>query len=189
MVINQTTQLKELLSLTIVQQASDLHLSCGHVPVLRISGALVPLLKKKKLSAEDTQGLARALMTDEQFSRFLKEKEIDFSYNFEEKARFRVNIFFQRGHVSCALRLIPSKIQTIEELNLPSILHEFTKATQGFVLITGPSSQGKSTTLAALIDEINHERADHVITIEDPIEYLFKEEERLLIKERFIRIL
>jgi len=183
MATNHTTQLKELLSLTVTQQASDLHLSCGHVPVLRISGALVPLLKKKKLSAEDTQGLARALMTDEQFSRFLKEKEIDFSYNFEEKARFRVNIFFQRGHVSCALRLIPNNIRTIEELNLPSILHEFTKASQGFVLITGPSSQGKSTTLAALIDEINHERADHVITIEDPIEYIFKED-RAIIDQR-----
>ena len=180
---NYTTQLKELLSLTVKQQASDLHLSCGHVPVLRIAGALVPLLKKKKLSAEDTQGLARALMTNEQSSRFLKEKEIDFSYNFEEQARFRVNIFFQKGNVSCALRLIPSKIQTIEELNLPPILHEFTKASQGFVLITGPSSQGKSTTLAALIDEINHERADHVITIEDPIEYIFKED-RAIIDQR-----
>ena len=191
---NYTTQLKELLSLTVKQQASDLHLSCGHMPVLRIAGALVPLLKKKKLSAEDTQGLARALMTNEQSSRFLKEKEIDFSYNFEEQtrfteahkdlcARFRVNIFFQKGNVSCALRLIPSKIQTIEELNLPPILHEFTKASQGFVLITGPSSQGKSTTLAALIDEINHERADHVITIEDPIEYIFKED-RAIIDQR-----
>jgi len=94
---NYTTQLKELLSLTVKQQASDLHLSCGHMPVLRIAGALVPLLKKKKLSAEDTQGLARALMTNEQSSRFLKEKEIDFSYNFEEQTRFRVNIFFQKG--------------------------------------------------------------------------------------------
>ena len=180
---NYTAQLKELLSLTVKQQASDLHLSCSHPPILRISGSLVPLLKNKKLSSEDTQSLARVLTTDEQYGRLLKEKEIDFSYNFEEKARFRVNIFFQRGNISCALRLIPSKIPTIEELNLPPILHEFTKANQGFVLITGPSSQGKSTTLAALIDKINHERAEHIITIEDPIEYIFKED-RAIIDQR-----
>jgi len=183
MVTNYTVQLKELLSLTVEQQASDLHLSYGHAPVLRIAGVLIPLLKKKKLSDQDSQGLARALMTDEQYDRFLKEKEIDFSYNLEEKARFRVNVFLQRGSISCALRLIPEKIMTIEELSLPPILHEFTKAAQGFVLITGPSSQGKSTTLAALIDEINHERADHVITIEDPIEYIFKED-RAIIDQR-----
>jgi len=180
---NYTVQLKELLLLTIKQQASDLHLSCGHVPVMRVAGTLIPLLKKKKLSDQDTQGLARVLMTEEQYNRFLKEKEIDFSYNFEDKARFRANIFYQRGNVSCALRLIPEKIQTVEELSLPPILHEFTKATQGFVLITGPSSQGKSTTLAALIDEINHQRSDHVITIEDPIEYIFKED-RAIIDQR-----
>ncbi|OGZ24415.1 MAG: type IV pili twitching motility protein PilT [Candidatus Nealsonbacteria bacterium RIFCSPLOWO2_01_FULL_43_32] len=177
---NYLSQLKELLSLTVKQQASDLHLSCGHPPVLRSAGALVPLLKEKKLSAQDTQALARALMTPEQYTRLSGEKEIDFSYNFEDKARFRVNIFFQKGNVSCALRLIPSKIPTINELNLPPILHEFAKATRGFVLITGPSSQGKSTTLAALIDEINHERAEHIITIEDPIEYIFKEDRSII---------
>ncbi len=180
---NQNTQLKELLDLTIEQQASDLHLSCGHPPVLRIAGSLVPLVKKKKLASKDTEELAKILMTSEQYQRFLKTKEIDFSYNFENRARFRVNVFFQKGDISCALRLIPSKIKTIEELNLPPVLHEFTKATQGFVLITGPSSHGKSTTLAALIDEINHQRADHIITIEDPIEYVF-EDDRCIIDQR-----
>lgn len=180
---NYATQLKDLLTITCKQQASDLHLSCSHPPVLRAAGLLVPLLKKKKLSAQDTQGLARALMKETQYQRFLKEKEIDFSYNFEGKARFRVNVFLQRGTVSCALRLIPSKIPTFEELNLPPILHEFTRANQGFVLITGPSSQGKSTTLAAMVDEINHQRADHIITIEDPIEYVF-EEDRSIIDQR-----
>ncbi len=180
---NYTAQLKELLSLTIKEQASDLHLSCGHVPVLRIAGKLVPLLKKEQLSEQDTRGLARVLMDENQYDRFSKEKEIDFSYDFEEKTRFRVNVFFQRGSISCALRLITGKIQTIEELNLPPILHEFTKAKQGFVLITGPSSQGKSTTLAALIDEINHQRSDHIITIEDPIEYVFQDD-RAIIDQR-----
>jgi len=175
--------LNELLSLTVKEQASDLHISCGHPPVLRIQGMLIPLLKQKKVTAEDAEGLARVLLQDDKYPRFLKEKEIDFSLNFEDRARFRVNIFFQKGSISCALRLVSSKIPTIEELNLPPIMHEFTKANQGFVLITGPSSQGKSTTLAALLDEINHQRAEHIITIEDPIEYIFKED-RAIIDQR-----
>jgi len=182
---NYTSQLKELLQLTVKEQASDLHIPTGHPPVLRIAGRLVPLLKKKKLSSKDTRGLAEALMTQEQLKRFLEEKEVDFSYNFEGRARFRVNIFFQRGDVSCALRQIPSKVPTIEELNLPPVLHEFTKPSQGFVLITGPSSHGKSTTLAALVDEINHNRACHIITIEDPIEYVFTDD-RAIIDQREI---
>ena len=178
---NYTTQLKELLSITVQEQASDLHLSVGHPPVLRIAGRLIPLLKMEKLSSEDTRGLAEALMHEEQKKRFLREKEIDFSYNFEERgARFRVNIFFQRENVSAVLRLIPYRISTIEELNLPSVLHQFTRVSQGFVLVTGPSSHGKSTTLAALIDEINHTRYDHIITIEDPIEYVFKGDKSII---------
>ena len=163
---NYQNYLEELFDLTIKEQASDLHLSCNNSPTLRISGQLTPLLKKEKLSSEDTQELARALMTEVQFERFLKEKEFDFSYNFKGKTRFRVNVFFQRGVISIAMRLIPTKIKTIEDLGLPAILNQFTKASQGFVLITGPSSQGKSTTLAAMIDRINHTRADHIITIE-----------------------
>ena len=179
-----STQLKELLSITIQEQASDLHLSVGHPPVLRLAGRLVSLIKMKKLVSEDTKGLSEALMTENQRLRFLEKKEIDFSYNFaEKKARFRVNVFFQSGEVASVLRQIPAKIRTIEELNLPPILHEFTKPTQGFILITGPSSHGKSTTLAALIDEINHTRADHIITIEDPIEYVF-EDDRAIVDQR-----
>jgi len=167
------SKLKKLLELTIKEQASDLHFSVGHPPVLRISSRLVPLIKEKKLSPEDTRSLAFVLMTDSQRERFLEDKEMDFSYKFEERSRFRVNVFFQKGYISCALRLVPAQIKTISELNLPPVLYEFTKANQGFVLICGPSSQGKSTTLAALIDEINHIRADHIVTIEDPIEYVF----------------
>ena len=166
--------------MTITQKASDLHLSVGHPPVLRITGRLVPLVKRKKLLAEDCQGFAFALMTESQRERFLKEKEIDFSYGFGKLARFRVNIFYQRGTVSCALRLIPFDILTIEDLSLPPILHEFTRRSQGFFLVTGPSSQGKSTTLAAMLDEINHTRTDHIITIEDPIEYLFKDDRSVI---------
>ncbi len=177
---NYTSQLRDLLALTIQQQASDLHISVGHPPTLRVTGRLVPLVKMKKILPEDSQGLAFELMHEDQRQRFLQQKEIDFSYNFEDKDRFRVNIFFQKGNISAALRLIPAKIQTIEELNLPPVLHEFTKPNQGFVLITGPSSHGKSTTLAALIDEINHTKSDHIITIEDPIEYIFKDDKCII---------
>lgn len=175
--------LKDLLTLAIKGQASDLHISVGHPPVLRIAGQLSPLIKKKKLTSDESQGLAFALMTTSQKERFLKKKEIDFSYNFENKARFRVNIFFQNRGIGIALRLVPSKIPTLKELNLPLVLSQFTRPAQGFVMITGPSSHGKSTTLAALIDEINHTRTDHVITIEDPIEYVF-EDDRCIIDQR-----
>ncbi len=178
--MNYTPILKNLLEITLEQKASDLHISVGHSPTLRIGGKLVPLVRRKKLSSEDSKGLAFALLDQEQQERLLEKKEIDFSYNFDDEARFRVNIFFQRGDISCALRLIPSKIPTIEELNLTPILHEFIRPSQGFVLITGPSSQGKSTTLAALIDEINHTRAVHIITIEDPIEYVFKDDRSIV---------
>ncbi|MBI4101512.1 MAG: type IV pilus twitching motility protein PilT [Candidatus Nealsonbacteria bacterium] len=177
---NNGESLKKLLELTIKEQASDLHLSTGHPPMLRITGKLLPLLKYKELEPKEARGLAESLMTPEQLTRFDSEKEIDFSYNFEDRARFRVNIFFQKGDVSCALRLVPTQIKTVEDLSLPPIMHEFTKANQGFVLITGPSSQGKSTTLAALIDEINHTRTDHIITIEDPIEYVFVDDRSLI---------
>ena len=177
---NYQAQLEELLELTIEEEASDLHLSFNHEPTLRIAGSLIPLAKSKKLSSADLTGLSQALLQNDQYQRLLREKEIDFSFNFKDKARFRINIFFQRGEISIALRLVPTKIKTIKELNLPPVLHEFTKATQGFVVITGPSSQGKSTTLAALIDEINHIRTDHIVTIEDPIEYLFKNDKSII---------
>jgi len=181
--MNYSSQLRELLNFTIQEKSSDLHISVGHPPVLRISGRLIPLMKFKKITSEDSQGLAFELMTEEQRERFLQKKEIDFSYNFEGRARFRINIFLATGNISSALRLIPAKIPTIEKLNLPPILHQFTKPSQGFVLITGPSSHGKSTTLAALLDEINHTRSDHIITIEDPIEYVF-EDDRCIIDQR-----
>jgi twitching motility protein PilT len=175
--------LKDLLTLAVKGQASDLHLSIGHPPILRIAGQLSPLIKKKKLTPEDTQELSFALMDTPQKERFLKKKDIDFSYNFENKARFRVNVFFQNLGIGVALRLVPNIIPTLKELNLPAVLGQFTQPAQGFVLMTGPSSHGKSTTLAALIDEINHSRTDHIITIEDPIEYVF-EDDKCIIDQR-----
>ncbi len=176
-------QFNELLTLTIKGRASDLHISVGHPPILRIDGKLVPLVKRNKISDQDSQNFAFIMMTEEQRQRFLRNKEIDFSYNFESQARIRTNIFFQKGTISIALRFVPIKIKTIEELSLPLVLHQFAQPTQGLVLVTGPSSQGKSTTLAAIIDEINHTRAEHIITIEDPIEYLFLDD-RCIIDQR-----
>jgi len=172
--------LKKLLEIAILERASDLHFVANYYPMIRVSDRLIPLVKEGRLTPQDSENLALSMMNPEQRDRFFKEKEIDFSYEYKEKARFRVNVFFQRGKISAALRLIPPKILTIEELNLPPILHYFTKATQGFVLITGASSQGKSTTLASLIDEINHTRSEHIITIEDPIEYVFTPDKSII---------
>jgi len=161
-------------------EASDIHFTVGHPPVLRVTGRLTPLPETEPLNPEDTQELARYLMTETQYNIFLKEKDIDFSCRGDEDVRFRVNIFHQRGEVNLALRIVPSQIKTIEELNLPLVLKEFTHNAQGFVLITGASSQGKSTTLAALVNEINQRQSKHIITIEDPIEYVFKDNQSII---------
>ncbi len=173
-------KLKDLLLTAARQNASDLHLAVGMHPILRIDGVLIPLQKEMILTPEIVKGLVFALLTPEQKEIFLREKEIDFSYTLEDKARFRVNVFHQRGFAAAALRLIPSKIKTIEELNLPPILHNFTHLSQGFVLLVGPAGQGKSTTLSAIIDEINHKRMDHIIAIEDPIEYVFAQDKSVI---------
>src|SRR3989344_2744924 len=178
---------KKILDTTIAQEASDLLISVGHPPVIRITGQLVPLIKEKKITAQDAQGFAFALMTEAKKEKFLVEKETDFSYDFDGKARFRVNIFFQRDFISLALRVISSEIKTIEELSLPPVLHEFVNKSQGLVLITGASGQGKSTTLAALLDEINHTRGVHVFTIEDPIEYIYKAD-RAVVEQREVSV-
>ncbi|MCX6723602.1 MAG: PilT/PilU family type 4a pilus ATPase [Candidatus Staskawiczbacteria bacterium] len=165
--------LKKLLDIVVKEEASDLDISVGHAPCIRITGQLVPLGQEKIISAKDSEGIAFSMMTDLQRKKFIDEKEMDFSYEHEDKGRFRVNVFFQRGSVSLALRFIPTKIRTIEELALPPVLHDFTSRPQGLVLVTGASGQGKTTSLAAMIDEINHTRSVHVITIEDPIEYTY----------------
>src|SRR3989344_7083803 len=176
-------KLRELMLITARQGASDLHIAVGRRPSIRIDGALVPLQKEPYITPEVADGLIYALLTPEQKELFLEKRELDFSYAFEDKARFRVNTFFQRGFKEAALRLIPTDIKTIEQLSLPPVLHDFTKLSQGFVLIVGPAGHGKSTTLAALLDEINHQRMSHIITVEDPIEYLFVQD-RSIISQR-----
>ncbi|MCD5396193.1 MAG: type IV pilus twitching motility protein PilT [Candidatus Pacebacteria bacterium] len=168
--------LNKLLEATIDQKASDLHFSPERRPIIRVDGKLQPMEEYDFLLEKDVKELIRCMLNEEKYQKLLEDKEIDFSYEIKGKGRFRGNAYFQQGRISCALRFIPSKIPTIEELNLPSILHLFTRAPQGFVLVTGPSSHGKSTTLAALIDQINHTRPAHIITIEDPIEYIFEDD-------------
>ncbi len=180
-------KLKDLLQMTATQNASDLHIAVGARPTLRIDGKLIPLEKEPLITPDLAQGLCFALLNDAQHARLEKDKQVDLAYAFEDRARFRVNIFYQRGYCAAALRLIPAKIRTIEELGLPPVLHDLAKLSQGFVLVVGPAGQGKSTTIAAMIDEINHNKTDHIITIEDPIEYLFVQD-RAIVSQREVEI-
>lgn len=164
-----------ILKLSVKEGASDVHFSVGHYPILRIDRDLIRLDDFKKIVREDTEQVARFLIGDERDVDLSREKTVEFSYELGEKARFRTSVYRQQGDISIAMRLVPAEIKSVEELHLPSILHNFAQAPQGFVLVTGPSSHGKTTTLASLIEEINEQKAVHVITIEDPIEYFFED--------------
>lgn len=180
-------KLIEYIEKVIAEGASDLHLTASSKPTIRISGALLPLLKEETLKADDVLGLLTVMLSPEHKKRFLETKELDFSYAHADKARFRGNAYYSQGNPGVALRLIPRKIRNLAELNLPPILETFAGRQQGFFLVVGPVGQGKTTTLAALIEHINAERAEHIVTIEDPIEYQF-EEKKSLINQREVRI-
>jgi twitching motility protein PilT len=185
--VDYKKELDELLENVVREGASDLHLSEGRHPTLRIAGSLVPLARKQVLKEEDTSGMLKVLITKEMYDDFIKTKEMDFSYAFNDKGRFRGNAYFQQGHISIALRLIPKQIKTIEDLKLPSILSDFAHRKQGFFLVVGPVGQGKTTTLASMVEMINQERAEHIVTIEDPIEYLY-EQKKSIIDQREVHI-
>lgn len=180
-------KLESLVELTIAQGASDLHLGTGSKPIIRVSGVMTPIVSEETLTHDDLLGLVGAMLTPERKDKFLKEQEADFSYAYGEKARFRGNAYFQRGQIGVALRLIPRVIRSVAELHLPQVVEQFAAREQGFFLVVGPVGQGKTTTLAALIEKINQERTEHVVTIEDPIEYLF-DNKRSLIDQREVRI-
>lgn len=188
---NYSQRLATLVETVISQGASDLHLGAGVVPTIRVSGILQPLLQEPILTPEDMLGLLGEMITPELKKKFLDTQEADFSYAPASPpaggARFRGNAFFERGRVGIALRLIPRVIRTLAELNLPPVLEGFASREQGFFLVVGPVGQGKTTTLAALIEKINNERTEHIITIEDPIEYLF-ENKKSLIEQREVRV-
>lgn len=185
--MDYTNELASLIDIVINEGASDLHLTTAMNPIIRVSGSLVPLLKRNPLTKDDVIGLLEALVTKEEKERFFETQELDFSYQHKDIARFRGNAFFERGGVSVALRVIPRTVKTFEELNLPPILETFTKLEQGFFLVVGPVGQGKSTTLASMIQRINLTRTEHIVTIEDPIEYLFTPE-KSIINQREVRV-
>ncbi len=187
MALDYKKEFEELVETVMKESASDLHLSEGRYPTIRVAGFLVPLMNRKVLTKEDTAGFTAVVLNEENRELFLRNKEIDFSYDYKDKGRFRGNGFFQRGAVSFAFRLIPRKIKTFAELNLPPMLESFCERQQGFFLVVGPVGHGKTTTLAAMLESINEERAEHIVTIEDPIEYLY-EQKKSVIDQREVRV-
>jgi twitching motility protein PilT len=167
-------RIETLLDEVIKKKGSDLHLQVGLPPMLRVDGALVAVTGADVLDEEAIEALIFAILDDEQKQILLKDKEFDFSFAYGDLGRFRVNAFHERGNLAAALRLIPNEILTIEQLGLPPIVNKFADYPRGLVLVTGPTGSGKSTSLAALVHKINIEKAVHVITIEDPIEYTHK---------------
>lgn len=185
MALDYDAQLKKYITVLSHEGGSDLHFSTGAHPTIRVAGNLTPMLKEPVLTAEDTMGFAKILLNQEQQGRFFSSLEMDFAYQTADGLRFRGNAFFQRGAIGIALRLIPRQIKTLQELNLPDILTTFARKNQGFFLVVGPVGQGKSTTLSAMIEMINIERMEHIVTIEDPIEYIY-EPKRSIIDQREI---
>lgn len=171
--------LYELLKIIIERNASDLHITVGTPPRLRIDGKLAPL-DGPPLTPPDTKALCYSILTDSQKHRFEEQNELDLSFGIKGLSRFRANIFIQRGAVAGAFRAIPFNIRTFKELGLPDILNELVKKPRGLILVTGPTGSGKSTTLAAMIDRINNERYEHIVTVEDPIEYLHSHKKCLI---------
>lgn len=167
-------EIDDLLRLAVAEGASDLHLTVGLPPVLRVNGDLVPVTNLPMLTSEIIYGLMIPILPDVMKQRLEQRGEVDFSHSIKGLARFRVNVFRQRGTLASVMRLIPTEIKGLEDLGLPPVLRTFTEKNRGFVLVTGPTGSGKSTTLAALIDIINNERRAHIITLEDPIEFLHR---------------
>ena len=180
MAVDYKKELQAIIDLLLEEKASDIHFSVGTHPLIRVSGTLIPLVKKPVLTEADVDAFAKALMRKDQYERLEKREEVDFSFENTQAVRFRGNGFFQRGKKAVALRLIPNVIKTFEELNLPPILESFTQRSQGFFLCVGPVGQGKSTTLASMVNLINQNRSEHIVTIEDPIEYVYTEEKSLI---------
>ncbi len=166
-------KLEQIFKLAVANKASDIHLIVGYKPLIRVNGEILPL-NFPALTAEETETIATMLLGEERKKIFLEKKDFDFSYLFNDQVRFRINVYFQKNSPALAFRLIPAKIPSLEELHLPLSLRSLVDKRQGFILITGPTGHGKSTTIAAMIEEINNKKAAHVMTIEDPIEYYFQ---------------
>lgn len=180
--MNAQPKIEVLLEECVKRKASDLHIQVGLPPMLRIDGKLAPVPGTDVLNDEAVEALIFAILDEDQKQVLLKDKEFDFSFAFGDMGRFRVNAFHERGNLAAALRLITNNMQTIEQLGLPTIVNKFADYPRGLVLVTGPTGSGKSTTLAAMIDKINHERAEHIITIEDPIEYTHQSKKSVVVQ-------
>jgi twitching motility protein PilT len=167
-----TFDFADLLLDVIARNASDLHITAGAPPMVRVRGRLAPLEGYPRLSTTDTREIVYSILTNDQRQKFETEWQLDFAYSVPGHARFRVNAYMQRAAIGAAFRLIPASIMSIEDLQLPAATHEFIKKPRGFVLVTGPTGSGKSTSLAAMIDAINATREEHIMTVEDPIEFL-----------------
>lgn len=178
----QELRIEILLEDVIRKRASDLHIQVGLPPMLRIDGALMPIPGFEPLNEEMVERLIFAILDEDQQQILLKDKEFDFSFAFGDLGRFRVNAFHERGNLAAALRLIPNEIKSIGELGMPSVVNNFSNYPRGLVLVTGPTGSGKSTTLAALVDKINSEKAHHIITIEDPIEFTHKSKKSVVVQ-------
>lgn len=172
-------KIEKLLAQAIEYKASDLHLVVGVPPILRIDGKLMAIPNEPILQPQESANLITSVMNDQQIQDIKEKKELDFSFSYQD-TRFRTNVFYQKGLLSASLRLITSKIRTLQELGLPPILEKFTNHTQGLVIISGPTGHGKSSTLAALIDYINNNRSEHIVTIEDPVEYIFQHKKSII---------
>ena len=170
--IDYKKELEELILTVIRENGSDLHLGVGRNPAIRVAGELIFLAKHPVLTKEDTFGFLNQVLTKAKVDEFLKEQEMDFSYDFRGEARLRGNAFFQKGTIAIIFRLLP-KLKTFEELHLPPIIADFARKRQGFFLVVGPVGHGKSTTLSSMVNLINNEQAKSIITIEDPIEYVY----------------
>lgn len=178
----QNLKIESLLEEVIRKNASDLHLQVGLPPMLRVDGALTPVMAIDPLDEQAVESLVFAILDQDQKQILLKDKEFDFSFAFGTLGRFRVNAYHERGNLAAALRLIPNEIKNIEDLGLPAVVSAFADYPRGLVLITGPTGSGKSTTLAALVDKINSEKAKHIITIEDPIEFTHKSKKSVIVQ-------
>jgi twitching motility protein PilT len=177
----------DLLEQMVTRNASDLHITVGAHPAVRVRGRLEPLQNVEVLTADTTQQLLYRILSTEQQKQLEVNRQIDLAHSIPGLARFRVNVYWQRGSLGAAFRLIPTEIKTLEELGIPSSLHVLTDRPRGLVLVTGPTGSGKSTTLAALIDEINRKRAEHILTIEDPIEFVHRHK-RCVVNQREIGV-
>jgi twitching motility protein PilT len=179
--------INELLRSAIERRASDLHLKAGSYPMIRVDGTLVVAAEDKRLEREDTEAIARTIMSPAQFERFRQLSELDLAYSVAGLGRFRCNVFHQRGTIGVVFRIIPTGIPTIDDLQLPPILKKISDEERGLVLVTGTTGSGKSTTLAAMLNHINHARSTHIMTVEDPIEYLHRDH-RSIVNQREVAV-